>query len=345
MKLKKRTVLIIICCILIVILIPKFLNDSSPKEENQQIDFVKQLEEYNLKSEPLKAQIIGDRTLWIYQPIANEKYVGHFFEKNKNDDFILYSSAVIGYMENNIFFPEQYLMAGSNKEFAFRARPSNLEENSLIWFPEHENIGSAFANSQSISFDDIQQNSDSPGEIVDVESVRISQNIDYIYPSPSVKLANLNLITEINSKGVHYTGEGTWLENTFIERGYVAMLPTINPPMHILETSFKKYYELKKNEGKTDIKDSEKIFSYIYKNDPSDTNKDFLTLAQTINSIEKTLRTDQKGTRQPSIVWLEHRSNGEVQKLYPQIYDNYTTTSNEKFGFNVTIFAGFLPNE
>lgn len=306
-----------------------------------QTDYVRLLSNYNSTNESLKAQFIGDRNLWIYQPIAHEKYVGHYFEKNKNDDFILYSSSVIGSLQHDNFIPEQYIMAGSNKEFAFRAKPRDSSGN-FYWFPEHENVGTVFANQQSILFDGIEQNMNVPGNIIDVKSVEIKQKLEFKYPDTNQTIANLLIQTDINKNGVTYNAEGQWLTDIAIEKGYVAMLPTISPPMSQLHTSIGDNYELKKVDDETSISNSEKVMSYAYSSKPLENQPYVMFLAQTINNLNDTLRIKQPGKKEPEVVWLEHRNNGSVQKIYPQIYDDHFAAKGDEFGFSSSLYTGLF---
>lgn len=299
---------------------------------------------YNDSSKPLKAQIIGDRNIWVYQPISNNKYIGHYFERNPNDDYILYSSIVLGsFNSDGSFEAETYLSAGSNKEFAIRAKPVDSYEN-LVWFPEHESIGSAFATTQTITFDESSQNINTTGEMQDITNVSINQTVYYIHPSSEEPLAELTITTLINKEGVNYTGQLTWLQNVEVERGYVAMLPTVSPPMTSLMVSNNQPYKFL-DSGYTDIVDSNNVYDYSFISDELEINnkKYKLILSQKINNPIETLRIEKDGTRNPEVAWLEHRTDS-IQKIYPQIYENYIAEEGEVLNFSVNIFAGYIPN-
>lgn len=322
-------------------------DEGTIKDENiinsEQTDYVSLLQEKNSSSKQLKAQIIGDRTFWIYQPVSYDKYIGHFFEKNKNDDFILYSSSVVGMIKDNSFTPEQYIMAGSNKEFAYFAKPNNSSGN-FHWFPEHSNIGTAFAKKQEIIFDGIVQDSTQPGDIIEIDKANVRQNLEFVYPETGESLAAITIETTVDSKGVTYNAQGKWLQDTYINKGYVAMLPTLTPLMKVLHTSTGNKYELKLKEGKTDILEGESTSSYAYMSDQLPNQPYIYILAENINAINDTLRTNLSGRRKPFPVWLEHRNDGAVQKIYPQVYENHIAKKDELFSFSATIYTGLLPS-
>lgn len=318
-------------------------NSSSIKEYEDEKTHIELIQSYNDNDSPLKAQIIGDRQLWVYQPISNDKSIGHYFQKNNLDDFMLYSSTVFGAMNSdNSFNPETYLTAGSNKEFAIRARKSGSND-PIVWFPEHENIGTAFADEQIIKFDGIKQDLFNPGKLTNVNEVEIYQSVSFKHPNYTDPLAKLELVTRISNRGVEYDGTITWLEETEIERGYVGMLPTTVPPMKELFTSNNYSYELLTT-GITDLIESNKIKSFGFKSYTQEFNgvPHNIILLEQINEPAKTLRLNENGIREPEEIWLEHRSES-VQKVYPQIYDNYLVREGDTLSFSISIFAGLYP--
>ena len=302
----------------------------------------KSIVEHNKSENSIYAQIIGDRNLWVYQPLKNSYYVAHYFEKDKLDDFILYSSSIIGEFKNNVFTPINYVMAGSNKEFAFRLRPAKSTGN-FYWFPEHENIGTTFSKYQTISFDNSTQNISETGVITKANSILIEQSLLLKYPESEDIVAELNIETSISSDGVSYHGTVKWLMQTEIEKGYVAMLPTVTPTMNMLFTSSNDIYPLLKTDSYTDIKNSDLISTYIFKGSLQDDVASPIALVQKINSLSKSLRVNEAGIRNNNIVWLEHRNMGENQKLYPQVYENHITSVGETFEFSSSVFTGLHP--
>lgn len=321
-----------------LILNPAFVKEVKPEAQTGQTDFVETVRRHNNSSKAMKAQVIGDRVFWVYQPIAEGKWVGHNFVKNSNDDFIVYSSAVIGHFENNVFVPEQYVMAGSNKELAFRVRPAGATSD-LRWFPEHEGVGTAFSSGQSIKFDDVEKKGIMvTGALTDVFNVTLSQNINLVYPGSTEPLATLKLITTINSEGVSYTGNIKWLKTVEIERGYIGMLPTVIPPFDTLRDNLGTDYNATLGSGTTILNESNSLaFVKVNGQEPNTS----YVLAQTIHNPESSLRKGLSGRREPSPLWLEHR-DAATQKVYPQIYQNHTTVVGEVFKFGATIYTGLL---
>ena len=145
---------------------------------NEQTDFVELLKLHNESNLPLKALMTGDRNFWVYQPIANGKYIGHSFTKDTNDDFFIYASAVLCSIdtENNVV-NERYMMAGSNKEFAFFIKPDSTA--TPYWNPDH-GTGTAFKISQSIKFDGVEKIevvTNEPMQEVNVVTIRQEMNL------------------------------------------------------------------------------------------------------------------------------------------------------------------------
>lgn len=311
---------------------------------DSQIDYVQKLSEYNKTNDLLSVQLLGNKNMWIDQPLSHNKIVRHYFEKNQNDDFILYSSSVIGEYLNNSFVAEQYVMAGSNKEFAFYAKPLESVEN-YYWFPEHENVGTTFSTAQTIQFDGINQNIDEIGKITSVKSVTIYQKLNLIHPEEKINLADLTIETKISTKGVTVNARIIWKIDTSIEKGYVAMLPTITPLMKNLKTSLGNSYELKLIDSKTDILESNEAFSYFFYSDQIKDEPFIIGLAEKIHKFDKTLRLDQPGRKEPYTVWIEHRNKGSVQKIYPQVFEKHIAREGDVFDFSFTIFTGLLSSE
>lgn len=310
--------------------------------EANQTDFVALLKKHNQTNQSLKAKITGDRVFWVYQPISNGRYVGHHFVKNTNDDFVVYASAAIGKFENGEFQIEQYMMAGSNKEFAIRVRPYG-STGELRWLPEHENIGTSFSIKQSVLFDGVEKGGQmTAGVTENVFSVQLIQEMNLIYPGESLPTAKLNLVTTINSEGVSYTGKIKWLKSTEVERGYVAMLPAVTPPVDTLRTSLGNDYNASLISGLTTLAEDDLATSYAFFNKNGTNSNTSYVLSQTIHNPDKTFRKGKVGRKEPNTIWLEHRSDS-AQKLYPQIYLNHTALVDEVLEFGSTVYVGILP--
>lgn len=320
----------------------KYVPTTLSQTEESQTDFVSLLKKHNQTNQPLKAKVIGDRVFWVYQPISNGRYVGHHFVKNTNDDFVVYASAAIGKFVGDVFQVEQYMMAGSNKEFAIRGKPYG-SSGDLRWFPEHESFGTTFSIKQSILFDGVEKVGQmTTGPLENVFSVQLIQEMNLIYPSESLPTAKLNLITTINSEGVSYTGKIKWLKDTEIERGYVAMLPAVTPPVDTLRTSLGNDYDAALTSGVTILSEGDSANSYAFFNKNGASPNTSYVLSQTIHNPDKTLRKGKLGRKEPNVVWLEHRDVTN-QKLYPQVYSNYTAFAEEVLEFGATLYVGILP--
>lgn len=314
---------------------------SEEKKETSQTDFVELLKNENPSNKPIKANILSDRNFRVYIPISDEEYIGYYFEKNPNDDFIVFASAVSGNFNGETFNENQYLTAGSNKEFALRVRPIG-SVNEYKWFPEHESTGTAFALSQSILFDGVEKVDIKTEDITDVKMITLVQSSELIYPGEIEASAIINMETTIDQEGVSYTGEIEWLRDTEIEKGYVTMFPAVNPPFDTLRTSVGNDYDATIFSGNTNLVEEDAADSYAFFNKNNEPSKGSYVLAQSIIDSEKTFRKGQDGRKKAGILWMEHRNNGELQKLYPQIYQNYIAEKGEKINFGATLYGGIL---
>lgn len=308
-----------------------------------QSNFVDILKRHNTSDAPLKAKMSGDRIFSVYQPVASGKYIEHQFSKNPNDDFIVYASAVIGTLSDTAFTPQQYVMAGSNKEYAVLLKPQGSTAQAQ-WMPEHNSTGTAFKVKQSILFDGVEKVDQlTPGAIEEVTTVTLTEEMDFFFPGVSTAVGRLYITYTINKEGVTYQGHIDWKSSLTIEKGYGAMLPTVIPPFDTLRTSLLTDYDATKASGSTDITDGDSATSFAFLNKKGTTPNTGYVLAQTINNPQQTLRKGQAGRKEPYPVWLEHRS-ASVQKLYPQVYDNTTVKAGDSFSFGSTIYVGILHN-
>lgn len=308
-------------------------SNNTQKHSTKKMDIFDEIVEHNQTEKKIKVRIEKDRNIRVYQPIANERIVEHSFIKNQNDDLVIYAGHQVGRMVDDKFVSEQYVNTGSNKAFAFRIKPKDGTK--LIWFPEHEGIGSAFAQEQELFFDGIKQDFTKFKELTEVNQIEIKQKIFYKHPESDSNLANLMLTTTINNEGVHYNGNIQWQPNIIIERGYVAMLPSITPPfVKLFDEKFNSYGL--QDTGVTDIFNGGSIYGFSTEK-YQDTNEK-LVFIQKINNFNETYRDNKEGRREP-FLWLEHRSK-DIHKLYPQIYSNYVT-SDENYSFSFSYFTGF----
>ncbi|MEH7150274.1 hypothetical protein V7095_07580, partial [Bacillus thuringiensis] len=125
---------------------------------------------------------------------------------------------------------------------------------------------------------------------------------------------------------------------TFIEDGYIAMLPGSRPFVEKLVDATGKSLDIVATDNSFhDVVNGEKITSYAMLNT---TGKDYV-VAMKINHIHASLRKGQTGLRNP-LVWLQHR-DATLQKLYPQVYKNCVVKTNDVHQFSATYFIGELP--
>lgn len=319
----------------------QYLPPEPPLSYNEQINFVELLKLHNESNLPLKARMTGDRSFWVYQPIANGKYIGHNFTKDTNDDFFVYSSAVLCSIDtNNSVVIERYMMAGSNKEFAFFIKSDATE--TPYWNPDH-GTGTAFKINQSIKFDGVEKIEVVTNESMqEVNVVTIRQEMNLTYPNDPTPVGKLIIIMTVNKNGVSYNGHVEWLRTFVIDRGYVNMLPINDSPVDTLRTSLGYDYDVTTLKANESIQDGDKTLSYAFLN-KNLAGINNLVLAQTVINPTQSYRIGEQGRHEPNPVWVEHRTN-TVHKLYPQIYNEHTVQAGDKVSWGAQIYVGILEN-
>ena len=308
---------------------------------NEQTDFVELLKLHNESNLPLKARMTGDRSFWVYQPIANGKYIGHNFTKDTNDDFFIYASAVLCSIntENNVV-NERYMMAGSNKEFAFFIKPNAAA--TPYWNPDH-GTGTTFKISQSIKFDGVEKIDVVTNESMqEVNVVTIRQEMNLTYPNDPTPVGKLIIVMTVNKNGVSYNGHVEWLKPFIVDRGYVNMLPISDSPVDTLRTSLGYEYDVTAFKANESIEDGDETLSYAFLNKNLE-GVNNLVLAQTVINPTQSYRVGEQGRYEPNPIWVEHRT-AKVHKLYPQIYNNHTVKSGDKTSWGAQIYVGILEN-
>ncbi|MGQ3740650.1 hypothetical protein, partial [Bacillus sp. Fil] len=142
----------------------------------------------------------------------------------------------------------------------------------------------------------------------------------------------------VTNQGVTFDIKVKWLQDTFIEDGYIAMLPGSRPFVEkLVDATGKSLDTVATDNSFNDVVNGEKITSYAMLN----TSGTDYVVAMKINNVNTTLRKGQEGGRKP-LVWLQHR-DATLQKLYPQVYKNCVVKANDTHQFSATYFVGELP--
>ncbi|MBW3492301.1 BppU family phage baseplate upper protein [Bacillus sp. FDAARGOS_1420] len=229
------------------------------------------------------------------------------------------------------------LVPFSNKEFAFRMKP-NGSSVAAEWIPEHR-AATVFKTSQKMYVDDKEITSWGPETTIkEAQMVRAVQSMKGFHPSDLTNaLCEIYSVHTVTNQGVTFDIKVKWLQDTFIEDGYIAMLPGSRPFVEkLVDATGKSFETLVADNSSKDIVNGEKMASYAMLNKERD-----YVVAMKINNVNASLRKGQTGLRNP-LVWLQHRDT-TLQKLYPQVYKNCVVKAGETHPFSATYFVGELP--
>ncbi|WP_405451220.1 hypothetical protein [Paenibacillus sp. HJGM_3] len=259
-----------------------------------------------------------------------------------------YRTAII-YGESQTLTPVKrfdVLHSWSNKEFALNMTPANSGL-PYHFLPEHVNVGTVFAVSQRVYFDDAEIVDWTPDASVrPVKSVKIVQQLLGRHPGdPSNPVAEIQCVHTVSALGVSIKARVKWLRPVTILAGYGMMFPVVGSFADKFITSFGNVYAATATDGsKTDLAENDQAVSYAYIHNASGTSGEPDTVvAMTIQDIAKTLRQGMPGQRSTgSVVWLQHR-DATMQKLYPQPFEQYTAAAGETYEAGGTFFIGELP--
>lgn len=230
------------------------------------------------------------------------------------------------------------LIPFSNKEFAFRMKPNGSSVNAE-WIPEHS-AATVFKTTQKMYVDDKEIISwAADATVKEVQMVRVVQSMKGFHPSDLTNaLCEIYSVHTVTNQGVTFDIKIKWLKDTFIEDGYIAMLPGSRPFVEkLVDATGQSLDTIASDNSFNDIPNGEKITSYAMFNT---TGTDYV-VAMKINHIHASLRKGQTGRRHP-LVWLQHR-DATLQKLYPQVYKNCVAKVNETHSFSATYSIGELP--
>ncbi|MDF2671423.1 MAG: hypothetical protein K0R67_3729 [Paenibacillus sp.] len=336
------------------------VNERQPLSVNEggqgQTDYVRLLREHNDIPESLYAKVTGDRFIEVLVPFKGTCCAHYGFGKNPNDDFILFRDGAVSDLERITLPTGGYsltavkrfdvLLPWSNKEYAICVSPVETGYKHQ-WLPEHNQVGTVFAVKQRVYFDNIEITDWTKRETFrSVESVRIEQSMLGIHPDdPKDPVAEINCTHTVDRNGVSVCSAIKWLRPVSIRAGYGMMFPAVRSFADKLATSLGHLYEATAADGsRTNLIDDDRSISYAFMHTPEGPDGQHnIVAAMTVRNIAKTFRCGQTGRRtNNSVVWLEHR-NESIQKLYPQVYDNYNALPGEIYEAAGTYYIGELP--
>jgi hypothetical protein len=233
----------------------------------------------------------------------------------------------------------------SNRDFAMRVTPYGSGYTAQ-WFPEHNSLGTVFATSQEIYFDDNKVTDWTADRgFNEVKVVKIIQKMIAKHPDDTANpLCEIYSLQTVSAKGVSIKVKFKWLVKSIITDGYVMMFPYATSFGNQLITSYgKRYDSIRTDGGFTDLTEGDKTISFAAINNTATDGKQNIVAAMTIQDIKNTFRQNGIEKRSP-LLWLEHRIPAlGLQKLYPHVFRLTNMNVGETNEIGGTFFIGELP--
>ena len=223
----------------------------------------------------------------------------------------------------------------SNKEFAFAVRQAGSSVSSN-WFPEHNNIGTAFVGNtgfQRLLIDDKEITNYSRTDYLEFNEARLTQVLELKHSEDTQVRAKLFMSTVISGGVVKYSAKITFYLATQIVAGHVNMLPASTVFGNQLVTSQNNRFSTLATDGSFTYIDEEiKSTEYVF------TSNDYPDYFIGVK-MDDPATTMRLGESNRGRLHIQHRDSN-IQKLYPQVFDYYTADVNESFVFSGTFFVG-----
>lgn len=315
--------------------------------DTERYDFVQSLQEHNETAGPLYARVTGDRRIEVLIPFNGGRYAHYSFLKDDKDDFIKLQNGAVSVLEQgSIVKLFDTLQPWSNKEFALNVLPEGAARKAE-WIPEHSGVGTAFAESQRISFDSTEITDWTPGKPLQaVGAVKIEQRLKAIFPDDPVHpVADIESLFTADKDGVSIQVKITWLQNATVTAGYGMMFPALSSFAGKLVTSYGNVYDATATDGSvTNLIEDDRASSYAFVPTSGGGNGESgVMVAMNVDDIAKTFRYGEAGRRAAGpIVWLQHRDQ-TMQKLYPHVYHNHPVKPGDTYEVAGRFFIGEMP--
>lgn len=250
-------------------------------------------------------------------------------------------TAVGGFTDNGTYLDNTMMLGyNSNKEFAFDIEVDGQRH----WFPEHNNIGTAFAvESPKVIIDD---------ETFDLYEMELNQpkianNVQFVqkvvcqFPDIAEDLAELEITHNINKEGIlSVTGKIKFLTNLTVKNGYTMMLPLVQDTIKEITSSIGGILT-SKGDSSTSFFEAEKDRAFSFAG--IDGRNPDLISAVTFDYPLKTLRIGKDGRGKDNRFFFYHEREN-YPKLYAQIFDDYQVEPGEEYGFSGRYTIGKIDN-
>lgn len=246
-----------------------------------------------------------------------------------------------GFIDNGSYLDNTMMLGyGSNKEFAL-----NFEvDGERYWFPEHNNVGTAFEidsfklilDGKQINLDDMELN-----RSVLVDNLQFVQKVVCRFPNVSNDLAELEITHNINKNGVvSIIGKVKFLTDVFVRNGYTMMLPLVQDTIKQLVSSIGGSLTSKGDESLTYFNEEmDRTHSFA---GVDDRNPDYIT-AMSFDYPLKTLRYGKEGRGDINNFFYYHERKN-YPKLYALIFNDYNAKKDEVYKFSGRYVIGQINN-
>lgn len=228
---------------------------------------------------------------------------------------------------------KQLLVGWSNKDFAISCKK---EDGSSQWIPQHNQQGTCFdleekifiCDGKEIDFYELDDNTE-----IECDNFTFIQNMKGQLTGEIEPRVKISTIHSVNTKGeIAIDGKIEFLKDTTILNGYVNMIPFSNLFTNIKSSIGNVYnciYPVVPTSTKfVKEKDLTNEF-FIYSNLNND-----ICIAVKMHNINDSYRMGATDRRNP-LLWVEHR-NKEMNKIYPQIFENSNMKTGDIVKFGAT---------
>lgn len=252
-------------------------------------------------------KVDGDRDFTVFTKLNDDEFSSYRFSKDNNDDFVkMYEISV---RDKNFIKKFDITHGESNKIFAFEVSNGTDRE----WFPEHSSVPTSFIGGigyQTLYADGKEVNiSSSNSRYIPFNNAEFSQVMECSMSSDAEVRAILKLTTTVGNGKTDTRAEMKFLLNTSVPNAYIFQVPLLNDFMG----------QVKSDKYEVVEADTENLGTNSYFND-----KDVKRLTATSNVSGKEdyfIETTIDNTTDPlNNLFVQHRSDGVIQKIYPKSY-------------------------
>lgn len=280
-------------------------------------------------------QVIGNYNFIVYLEIDNNEFAGYRFEKDNNDDFIKMREQSIFLLSDGVMIKQfDMTLNSSNKEFAVSARrPGGT---SVVWLPEHSGVGTAYLGNDGVRelvVDNEIISLTSNTSLISFSKASFHQKMIGVLPDNENPVAEINLMTVFLDNALEQSFTLKFLEDIFVGSAYIFMVPLLSEYLTSVSTNRREVVNADTEDLDTETEfvdlDVRKIYATSNK-----TGKENYYYEQTITEESAPFEN----------LFLQHRTGGELQKLYPYYHKEQDFPAESVIYADATIKIGKLKN-